>query len=45
MASGVSSGAASTEEIVAAAASALETALTEQKGAIDAWGDEVGGVT
>lgn len=41
MATGVSSGAASTDDLVAAAASALENALVEQKGAINTWSEEV----
>lgn len=41
MATGVSAGAASTDELVSAAASALENALVEQKGAINTWSEEV----
>eukprot|EP00903_Cladosiphon_okamuranus_P005834 g5775.t1 len=43
MATGVSTGAASTDELVAAAASALENALVEQKGAINTWSEEMAG--
>lgn len=41
MAAGVSTGAASTDELVTAAASALEKALAEQKGVINAWSEQV----
>lgn len=41
MATGVSTGAASTDELATAAASALESALAEQKGAINTWSEEV----
>lgn len=41
MADGVSTGAASTDELVTAAASALETALAGQKECIELWGIEV----
>lgn len=41
MATGVSTGTASTDELVAAAASALENALAEQKCVINTWSEEV----
>ncbi|CAM9924291.1 unnamed protein product, partial [Ectocarpus sp. 6 AP-2014] len=43
LAEGVSTGAASTEDLVTLASIALEGALCEQKGAIDAWSEQMAG--